>query len=123
MDNKQQDECIAIIKKYRSYTSEGWRKTARNKLYLLIRVDILKWVKSIMRKWNRYEEETELISLSWDIFLFCLGHYKEVAYGIKGSIPKHFYEYTRYFLLMHYAKQQSVRVPLEELKEVLELVE
>lgn len=120
MNIELQCECLKLIKKYKSLKMAKYKQEYRNRIYLLMKVDILIWIKAIMKKWNRFEEEGELLSLSWDIYIFCLDHYIPEKLT---PVPKFFFEYTRYFLLMYYAKQQSIRVPLEELQEVLELIE
>lgn len=78
--------------------------------------DMLKWVKSILRKWSKYETKEEVLSLSWDCFLYCLNEYKPAK---KTPIPYFFFDYSRYFLLNNYAKKDRVFLPIEELKEIL----
>ena len=103
----------------------GWKKrflaqsiTIRNKTYLEIKDWQIRWVKGILAKWNRWETPQNVLSFSWDTFHFCIEQYKN--YEI--PIPKHFYEYSRYFLLNYYAKQNHLLIPTEELVETLSIV-
>lgn len=91
----------------------------RNELFLKMKDDQIKWVKSILYKWKKFETEQEILSLSWDCFEFCFERY--LNYDI--PLPKHFYEYTRYHLLMKYGKKDRVFLPEEELQEILGLVQ
>lgn len=99
--------------------SDDQKSKIRNEIYLELKPWLLRWMKSILERWDRYEESHELLSMSWDVFMFCTSYYKDTKY----TIPKHFYEYTRYFLLNYYAKKESVFLPMSELKEILQLVE
>ena len=98
-------------------SDEGIR--VRNEIYLELRPWLITWMKSILNRWERHEDDCELLSLSWDAFMFCLSYYK----GNEYAVPKHFFEYTRYFLLNYYAKAENVLLPLGELKEILQLVD
>ena len=117
MTPKTELECKELILRYNSYKQSGRKIKIRNKLYSFISTDMQVWVKSILKKWGRYEEKGEVLSISFDAFLFCLERYREGFESLLG----HFYEYTRYFLLMKYGKSDKVRLPLEELQEILRI--
>jgi len=93
-------------------------ENVRNALYLKIKDDIIKWIKSICGQWSKSIPSDEILSISWDIFLFCLKHYKE---NYKFSF--HCYRYTKYYLLNKFAKEGTVRIPLDELKETIAIGE
>jgi len=56
--------------------------------------------------------------LSFEGFLYALNLYN----NLDVPVPKHFFDYIRYYLLHYYAKQGKVKIELEELKETLSLV-
>lgn len=118
MEIKLQEECIELIDKYNRYVSKRHKEKVRNDLYEKMMSWMLIWMKSILAKWGKSEYPEELLSMSWDAFMFCLKYYKQ-GY----PLAKHFHEYTKYHLLIKYAKEEKVSLPLEELKETLSLVE
>jgi len=117
MNPKTESECKDLIQKYYCYKQNSRKIKVRNKLYCIMSSDMQMWVKSVLKKWGRYEEPGEVLSISFDAFLFCLDRYKNGFESIQG----HFYEYARYFLLIKYAKTDKVLLPIEELKEILKL--
>jgi len=118
MNKNTENECKQMIEKYYSFKQEKRKIKIRNELYCIMSGDIQMWIKSILRKWGRYEEEGEILSISFDAFLFCLEQY-----NIKktSGLNKFFYDAIRYFLLMKYGKENKVRLPVKELKEILEM--
>ncbi len=122
MDKKLQDECYKLIKKYKSIKRESYKVKYRNKLYSYLNEYILIWTKSILNKWKRYMDEGELISNSWDIFIFCLDSYDVEKFDT--PIPYFFARYTRYWLLTYYAKNdEGILIPLEDLEDTLKTIE
>ena len=119
LNRELQQQCKQLILKYKSYKREGWKVRCRNQLYLLMKPWLLRWVKDILGKWGKCESEGGLLRLSWECFYFCLERYKV---GSSISLPKYFYNFSRYYLLGLYARREVVTLPLEELKEVLHLV-
>ena len=118
MNSKTESECKDLIQKYYCYKQNSRKIKVRNKLYCIMSSDMQMWVKSVLKKWGRYEEPGEVLSISFDAFLFCLDRY---LISKENSLPKFFYDATRYFLLMKYAKSNKVLLPIEELKEILKL--
>ncbi len=111
-----------LIRRYKTkeYKSERHRTRLRNEIHSLMHVKVLSYVKGILARWHRYEDETKLISISWDAFLFCLKRYDDEKYDIYG----HFNTYTRYFLLLHYdreSKNLEGEVYLEDVKDLISL--
>jgi len=118
MNQKLQAECRELIVKYQQYKQEWRRAKVRNEVYLRMKPWMIRWVKSILQKWGKFESKEKLLSLSWEAFYFCLKKYD----GANPHLAKYIYDFTRYFLLMEYAtKDKHVVLPLEELKETLHL--
>ena len=117
MNKNTENECKQMIEKYYSFKQEKRKIKIRNELYCIMSGDIQMWIKSILKKWGRYEEKEEILSISFDAFLFCLEQYKIGFESFQG----HFYEYSRYFLLMKYGKVDKVHLPVKELKEILKM--
>ena len=107
-----------MLLKCRNYKQEARMIKVRNELYFIMKPFVEKWIKSILKKWNRWEKEETILALSWDSFHFCFYKYN----NFDVPIPKFFYDFTRYHLLIHYAKKSEVRISIDELKEVLELM-
>lgn len=118
LDRDLQDDIKELIMKQRRYIQKKRKDDARNVIYILMKPFIIKWIKSILRGWAKYETEENIIGLSWDSFYYCFNKYSN--YDV--PVPKFFYDFTRYFLLMHYAKKDRVFLSLEELRATLHLV-
>ncbi len=116
MNKETEDKCQELILKFHRYKQEHRRIKVRNELYELMMEDMLLWIRSFIVKWNRFEEQDEMLSLSFDVFLFCLENYKE-----HYSVISHFYKYSRYYMMNRYAKKDKVRIPIDELKEIMSL--
>lgn len=120
--NMSIEEQAAIRKSLKLYLlcqSEEKQNEVRNQIYLDIDKYLIGWTKNILGKWKKYETPQEIRSLSWDVFLFCLKHYKPEK---EITVPRHFYNYTKYFLLNKYATEGRVRLSLDELKDTIGLV-
>ena len=74
----------------------------RNDIFLLIYPFLEKWVNSILGKRKIYVENSEMLSLSWDCFVFCLEKYRPEK---KIPILGHSYSYTNFFLLSWISKK------------------
>ena len=107
-------EATELLNNYMNGASESEKIGIRNELYILVRGYVYVWVNSMSKRWHRQQDEGEVISDSWCGYYYALEHYKP-GYSIAG----HFYQYIRYYLLMLYAKENKVRVPTEELKEIM----
>jgi hypothetical protein len=116
MDLATLDLCRAILtrivtmdKKSSLYSSE------RNKLFSLMRTDIIKWVElfSLTRKIDN--DPSNILSLSWDCFEYALDKYKP-----DSEIPftHHFYCYTRYCLMNQFSKRQTHETKMEPYNEL-----
>ncbi len=92
--------CEILIEKMKTNKSDNTK--LRNELYAIMEEYILIWMKSILKDKNFYSKE-ELISLSWDCFLFCLKYYDPQKYI---PLPNHFFSYTKFFLLATFKKDK-----------------
>lgn len=119
MTRDLQDECKKLIKRYNNAKTKNTKIKLRNMLYEKMMVFQIKWIKSILKRWGRREEEKEILSISWDAFVFCIEKYN----NFNVPLPKYFFDFTRYFLLIKYAKKDRVFIPIDELKETLGLVD
>ena len=117
MDNKDKEECEFLLYKYFTYKKEAYKIKVRNKLFELLLLDFKKWIKKALYAWNKFESNEQVISLSWECFEYCLSMH-DTSYN---SFLGRFFNSTRYYLLMKFAKDSSVKVPLEELKEILKI--
>jgi len=119
MNEELKAECAELIRKYQCYKYESYKVRCRNALFVKMQPWMTKWIKKICVSWNKRETNEEVLSLSWDAFYYCLESYKWGG----NNIPEHFYKYTRYWMLNHYAVKDTVRVPLEEFEEIMKLAE
>ena len=116
IDTKLAREWKREIKKYKKLKNEDKKVGIRNSIYLEMMPWLLIWVKNIIGKWGREETEQEILSLSWDCYIFALTYYN----NLDVPLAYHFYDYSRLCLLQHYAKKdEGIHVELEELKYLL----
>lgn len=121
MDKECQDKCFLLIKKYKKLKQKKAVSKCRNELYDLFSYDILTWTKSTLSKWKRYLEKEELLSISWDIFIYCLDNYNPALYA--HPLP-YFYRYTNYWLFIYFSKKdEGLFLPIEELEDTLKIVD
>ena len=92
MDEKQQRECHLLIKKYKELKREATKAKYRNRIHTMMNDFMLIQIKVILNRWKKYITGDELLSISWDAFLFCLNHYNPEKFS--SPIP-HFYIYIK----------------------------
>lgn len=107
--------CALLLHRYHRYRSEQFKVKVRNELFMQMRGYLTVWINRSLKKWGRWEEKGEIISMTWEAFMFGIQYHKPHY----DNIPAHFYTHTRYYLFTRYAKQDSVRIPLEELKMIM----
>jgi len=95
MKKGQLKECEDIVQSLSTCKTLLKEEELRNKLFEILNPFILMWMSSVLKKKGMYLEKSELLSVSWDCFEFCLKHYK-IDRNI--PIPNHFYSYTRFYL-------------------------
>lgn len=117
MDNNIEEKCKILLYDYHRYKKNAYKIKARNKLFELMRQDFNIWIFSILKKWGRSLTREEVVSLSWDCFEYCISIYEPSFDSFLG----HFYKYTKYYLLMNFAKKDTVRIEITELKEILKI--
>jgi len=121
MNEKQQKECHLLIKRYKELKQEATKVKYRNKIYLLLKDFIIIQMKSVLSKWKKHVSGEELLSNSWDVFVFCLDYYDPIKFS--SPVP-HFYRYIKYWLLMWHAKKdESICLPIEELADTLTIID
>ena len=106
--NNEIEAIKQIEKKIEEYCNcEGIlnKGSIRNDIFLLIYPFLEKWVKSILGKKKIYVDNSEMLSLSWDCFVFCLEKYRPEK---KISILGHSYSYTNFFLLSWISKKYNL---------------
>ena len=89
-----QSECLGLIQKYQRLIYKKVKERTRNKIYELMHTYLCKWIMSIYRDWGMFKQKGEVVSLSWEVFEYCLERYTD-----DYPIPLHFYTYSRYYLL------------------------
>jgi len=105
MNKKQSDFFRRIIMSYNSFHNGKEKENFRNEIYLEMNPFLLKWVSSILAKRGVYLEKSEMLSKSWDCFLFCLEHFKPHKKNI--SVPNHFYSYTFFYLKIQKTEKKN----------------
>ena len=110
------EKCNFLVNRYCNYKYKKHKEKTRNELYSEMRGYLVSWINSMLKSWRISETSNEVLSQSWFAFIYCLDNYKQ-DYNI--SVEKHFYVYTRYFLLHNYAKKEYVHISLDELKGIL----
>jgi hypothetical protein len=106
MNKEDVDVCTAIMKELYSHSSGIEKEKYRNKLYLLLQESIIKWMCSILKSKAIFISQEEILSQSWDCFLFCLKYY-----NLEKNIPilNHFYAYTKFFLLLKESSKKYLK--------------
>jgi len=89
-----QSECLGLIQKYQRLVYRKVKERIRNEIYELMHPYLCKWIMSIYKDWGIYKQKGEVVSLSWEVFEYCLERYTD-----DYPIPLHFYTYSRYYLL------------------------
>lgn len=103
-----------IARRYLNEENVTEKCNLRNSLFVLILPWMKRWILSNCTIFGRDITAEEVTSLSWDCFVFCLERFKP-----DGPIdfPKHFYQYTKFCLMMHASsirKRERQLLPLEE---------
>lgn len=100
---KETIEVEKLIKLFCEVLDKSQKEKLRNKLFLLLNDQIIKWMMSIMKN-KMYFTAAEMKSNCWECFLFCLSYYKP-----EKKIPtlNHFYAYTKFYLLSKTVKRES----------------
>jgi len=82
MTDAEQKKCKSLIFRYKKKESIG----IRNKIFLLLKPELIKWIKSVIGKRGKYLNEQEILSEAWDIFERGVFTYKK-----EYPIAKHFH--------------------------------
>lgn len=95
MNKNQIDELQEMILKHNTCGRKIEREKLRNKIFIEMLPFLKKWMSGILSKKKVFLSQEEMLSKSWDCFLYSLKHYK-VHRGI--NLPNHFYTYTNFYL-------------------------
>lgn len=82
MTDAEQKKCKSLICRYKK--KETFR--VRDKIFLLLKPELIKWIKSVLGKRGKYLNESEILSETWDIFEKGVSTYKK-----EYPIAKHFH--------------------------------
>lgn len=112
-------KATVLANKYKQYKKEWYKVKVRNELYMLVKPFLCIWINAILQRWHFQRSEGDIISYSFPALLFGLEYWKPDS---SYNFPGHFYTHTRYYLLHELAKETSVHVELNELRETLTLI-
>ncbi len=88
--------CTKLVKDYFALSDRTQeQQEVRNKLYLIIRPYMDKWIESILAQRKVFLPKEELLSLNYECFEFCLKSFKP---NLPIPLPNHFYAYANFFL-------------------------
>jgi hypothetical protein len=93
MDKATQAKFIAMARQYHSQT-EPHNFEVRNAMFVEMLPWISRWVASYLKSKGTYIEKQEMLSLSWDAFVFALKGYK----NFDIPLPFHFNKFLRFYL-------------------------
>jgi len=104
MEKEEIKKMNKLVDKFFRSKQKKRKKELQNEIFLRLKEQILGWMKSCLKKKGTVISKEELLSLSWDCFLFCLNHYK-----VKRDIPlpQHFHTYIKFFLTNNINKDRK----------------
>ncbi len=86
----------------------------RNDLYISMLPKLEIWIKSVLKKWKKWETEGEILSLAWDIFMFALKDFKDEDFEIAG----HFYTWTAHYLQNRYGMIEPAYLLFDDMDDI-----
>jgi len=80
----------------------------RNEIFEIVLLDISNGISQVLKKFKFSMDKKEQLSLSWDCFLYCMGHLKN-----NSPLGAHFFVYSKYFTLdyMKNIKKEKRNMP------------
>jgi len=90
------------IRRFHLCDEKEEKEKIRNEIFLKMKPHIIKWLSIACFKNGIFLSKEELLSRSWDCYLFCLNSYKYKNKTI--TVPNHFIKYTTY-----YVKKSKIR--------------
>lgn len=109
MDKEVVEKGTDLIRQYQGRKGKRGKKKIRNEIFLLVRPFLLKCIKRKLGKRGIWKEETEILSMSWDVFIYCLERYKE---GYR--LPAHIHIYSEFYLISHFHSENRNRMTYVE---------
>lgn len=116
MNKDQIDISNGLIIQYNNEKDTNTKNQLRNRVFMIIKPFMERWIIAILSKKGVYISETEATSKGWDCFEFCLKNYK---IGKAIPLPNHFYAYTKFYLAMTFKKE--LRLKKKEMTELSEI--
>lgn len=116
MDEDTQRSCKSLLCEYQE---DPTNIDLRNSLFIVVHKDVIKWIKSWHARHNQFVSPQEILSETWDCFLYCIDNYTDW----NVPVPSHFTRYINWHLSAKGRKDrmgQSVETgaPLEIPEEV-----
>ena len=96
MKKEHIDKCISLFERCYSSETKTEKEVFRNQLYSILQQQMKIWISNILAKNEIYPSNEELLSLSWECFMFC---FERFDFEKEVPIPNHFYSYTKFFLM------------------------
>lgn len=97
-------KCHTLILQHNKEKEPSTKEKIRNNIFMEMQPFFSKWIGAILASKNIFWTHKEIVSLGWDCFEFCLKHYKDNS---TIPIPNHFYSYTKFYLNMHFTKENK----------------
>lgn len=105
MEKAVVEKGTALILQYLRRKGRRSKEKIRNELFLLVQPFLLKCIKRKLGKRGIWKEQPEILSMSWDVFLYCLNRYKE-GY----SLPAHLYIYSEFYLISYFHTENKNKI-------------
>lgn len=110
-----------MIIRHNSCPEGKGKDNLRNEIYEDILPYMKKWMSSILSKKKIFLPPTDILSLSWDCFSFCLKTFKPDEKTI--ALPNHFHAYTKFCLISYLSKKRKNEKIEDEFSSVYEMTQ
>ena len=97
---------------------EKTKQRLRNEVYLLVKPYLLRCIRNRLIAKKIWLDEGEILSVSWDAFLYCIQRYKEHYF-----LPSHIRIYSGFFLLSYLGRKRlhpSISMDVEKTQRAVE---
>jgi len=105
MTREVQEQCRDLLCRYQEDLSNI---EVRNKLFLIMLPTLMKWVSAWYVRRQSYPAKEEILSDTWDCFLYCVDRYSDW----NVPLPSHFTRYINWFLNDKENKIRKVNGPM-----------
>ena len=107
MDIRTQHKCRSILKQYKACSIASKKLIIRNQLFLFMMPQMSKWVNGYLAKKGSYLLPEDLLSKSWDAYLYCLEKLGKKTDMEKLPLAFHFNRYTQFFLSEQFTRENK----------------